>query len=81
MKTVEIEHIRGRENVIADALSWIPGTEQLDCVQLCSSCFTLGVEHVDEVGEDCIVVDEQLFGVISVFENSSFLRQLQLEQE
>ena len=30
--TFEIEHIKGRENVVADALSRVPGVEHLNCL-------------------------------------------------
>lgn len=38
-----IEHIRGRENVVADSLSRIPGVDVLDAMFLCSAFYTLGV--------------------------------------
>ena len=40
--TFDIEHIKGRENVIADTLSRVPGSEQISSLQICSSSFTLG---------------------------------------
>ena len=48
----DIEHIKGRENIVADALSRVPGSETLDAAHLCSADFTLGVPHVDDVGDD-----------------------------
>jgi hypothetical protein len=39
----EIIHIAGKENVVADALSRIPGSECLTSLELCSMHFTLGV--------------------------------------
>ncbi len=44
-----MEHIKGRENVVADALSRIPGTEALSASELCSMLCTLGLNHVDDV--------------------------------
>ena len=41
-------HIKGRENVVADALSRVPGSEVLSTAQLCSVLYTLGIYHVDE---------------------------------
>ncbi len=42
----EIAHIKGKENVIADTLSRIPGSELLTSFELCSLFSTLGVQHV-----------------------------------
>ena len=53
----EIEHIKGKENVVADALSRVPGSEALDVSLLCSFVCTLGVEHVDD---GCADVDFDL---------------------
>lgn len=39
----KIEHIRGKENIVADALSRVPGSEALDNLLLCSLTHTLGV--------------------------------------
>ena len=52
-----IEHIKGKENVVADTLSRVPGSELLDVLCLCSSVFTLGIEHVDD---GCADVDFDL---------------------
>ena len=46
----EIEHIKGKENVVADALSRVPGSESVDCLQLCSLDYTFGLRHVDDLG-------------------------------
>ncbi len=53
----EIEHIKGRENVVADALSRVPGSEQLDVSLLCSVDCTLGVVHVHD---GCADVDDDV---------------------
>jgi hypothetical protein len=45
----DIEHIKGRENVVADSLSRIPGTETLSALFLCSVFYTLGVQHCADV--------------------------------
>ena len=38
-----IEHIKGKENVVADTLSRIPGSESVDCMKLCNLYFTCGL--------------------------------------
>lgn len=45
----DIQHIKGRENIVADSLSRIPGTEKLDMLFLCSMFYTLGVQHCVDV--------------------------------
>jgi hypothetical protein len=39
----EISHIKGKDNIVADTLPRIPGSELLTGVELYSSLFTLGV--------------------------------------
>lgn len=41
--TFNIEHIKGRENNFADALSRVPGVESISNMLLCSRDFTLGM--------------------------------------
>ncbi len=57
---------------MADALSRVPGSEVLDVGSLCSLFCTLGISHVDD---GCADVDADLAcsGVLTVFENASFL--------
>ncbi len=45
----EILHIKGKENIVADALSRVPGSELLTSKELCSMLCTLSVQHVDDV--------------------------------
>jgi hypothetical protein len=45
----EIQHIKGRENVVADTLSRVPGSELLTNSEVCSMFCTLGIEHVNDV--------------------------------
>ena len=52
-----IEHIKGKENVVADTLSRVPGSESLLASSLCSYVCTLGVEHIDD---GCADVDFDL---------------------
>ena len=58
--------------MVADTLSRIPGSEKLDQVELCSYCCTLGVLHVDDGCAD-VDVDLECSGVLTVYENTSFL--------
>ena len=37
--------------MVADALSRIPGSEVLPADELCSYLYTLGLVHVDDVGD------------------------------
>ena len=75
-----IVHIKGRENVVADALSRVPGSEVLSTAQLCSVLYTLGIYHVDEqiMCDSCNI---GLNNVITIHENKTFLKQLLLEQQ
>jgi hypothetical protein len=52
----EIQHIRGRENVVADTLSRVPGSELLTCLELCSLDCTLGVLHSADLPAKCTSV-------------------------
>ncbi len=45
----DISHIKGKENVVADTLSRIPGSELLTATELCNMCCTLGVSHVEDL--------------------------------
>ena len=47
--TFDIKHIKGKENVVADAFSKIPGTESLNNLQFCSLKQTLGVKHFNDL--------------------------------
>ena len=45
--------MKGKENVVADALSRVPGAESISSLLLlCSSDFTLGMQHIDDLGCD-----------------------------
>ena len=46
--TFEIEHIKGRENVIADALSRIPGTDSKTVSTLFSLDLSYGFKNIDD---------------------------------
>lgn len=46
--TFEIEHIKGRENVIADALSRIPGTDSDTINTLFSLDLSYGFKNIDD---------------------------------
>ncbi len=46
--TFEIEHIKGRENVIADALSRIPGTDTETINSLFSLDLSYGYKNIDD---------------------------------
>ena len=37
--------------MIADALSRVPGMENVSCLQVCSANFTLGLRHIDDLGD------------------------------
>jgi hypothetical protein len=41
--TFEIEHVKGKENVVADALSRVPGAELISSLHICSRDFTMGL--------------------------------------
>ena len=59
---------------MADTLSRIPGAESLPLNLLCSFDYTLGSENLDDTFCTDDDVDVALHGIISIFENSSFLR-------
>ncbi len=46
--------MKGKENVVADALSRIPGMETISSILLCSKGFTLGMQHVDDLGDEVV---------------------------
>ena len=85
----EISHIRGKDNVVADTLSRIPGSEFLTASELCNMCCTLGVAHVEDLPvvsgvadvslSDADVAPSFLNGVISINERDSFRSKLLLE--
>ncbi len=78
----EIAHIRGKENVVADSLSRIPGSELLTANELCNMCCTLGVTHVEDLPFALCDADVApsaadvshtfLNGIISINERDSF---------
>ncbi len=87
----EIQHIKGKENVVADSLSRIPGSELLTTTELCSMCCTLGVAHaVDlpaslcdaEAAPGAVEASPPSFlnGIISINERDSFRDKLLAEQ-
>ena len=73
----DISHIKGKENVIADTLSRIPGSELLACAELCSSIMSLGILHAEDLpAKLCSQVPcarvGYLNGVISIDERETF---------
>ena len=72
----EILHIKVKHNVVADALSRLPGSEQLEGNVLCSDVFSCGVLHVDDVAHLSTIIS-----VITINENKSFIKQLLAEQQ
>ncbi len=85
-----ITHIKGKENVVADSLSRIPGSEFLTASELCSMCRTLGVMHaVDLPSSLCdtevtpsvtdVLQPAFLNGIISINERNSFREKLLAE--
>ncbi len=89
----EISHIRGKDNVVADTLSRVPGSEFLTATELCNVCCTLGVTHVEDlpvrscdanvspvhVAGGADVSLPFLNGIISINERDSFRSKLLLE--
>lgn len=81
-------HIKGKENVVADTLSRIPGSEFLTNSELCSHLCTLGVTHVSDMPLKACVTNgstetrtcEFLNGIISINERESFRIKLIGEQ-
>ena len=68
----DIQHIKGKENVVADALSRVPGSENVSSLVLCSLSHTVGLEHVDDLGSDCtkqLKYFDSLNGLITIYEN------------
>ena len=59
---------------MADTLSRIPGAESLPLHLLCSHVYTLGSCNLDDTCCDDTHDDVALHGIISIFENSSFLK-------
>ncbi len=45
----DIAYIRGKENVVADSLSTVPGSELLTAQEICNMCCTLGVAYVEDL--------------------------------
>lgn len=85
----DIAHIKGRENIVADSLSRIPGTKMLTQHELLSADCTLNMFHVEDL-PSCMStsvaapVDLKVMflnGVISVNERSTFRSQLLAEQQ
>ena len=81
----EILHIKGKENVVADTLSRVPGSELLTATELCSSECTLNICHVEDLPanmcSDDVSLDHVscyssfpafLNGIISINERDSF---------
>ena len=58
--------------MVADALSRVPGSDLLSDSQLCTNLHTLDIEHVDSSFDD-IDYDLQCSGVLTLYENESFL--------
>ncbi len=84
-----IAHIKGKENVVADTLSRVPGSELLTATELCNMCYTLGIAHVEDLPLDLcadtasapvasVNSAQPLFlnGVISINERDSFRAKL-----
>ncbi len=68
----EIQHIKGRDNVVADVLSRVPGAEDLSSAHLCSMTHSFGVPHVNDVPL-ALVSSALVAPVITIFENDTFL--------
>ena len=77
----DIIHIKGKENVVADSLSRIPGSESLEMLQLCNLVNTFGIKHVDDTP---IKLQKQFKGInmlqcnsfLTIHENESFLESI-----
>jgi hypothetical protein len=60
--------------VVADTLPRLPGSETLSKLVLCSSTYTLGIYHVNHVDDEInLDYNEQLHGIISLYENDTLL--------
>ncbi len=57
----EIAHIKGKENVVADMLSSVPGSELVTATKICNMCYTLGVSHVEDLPLD--LCDDKVLGL------------------
>ncbi len=87
----EIQHIKGKENIVADTLSRVPGSELLTTFELCSLRCTLGVAHANDVPASLCDAEAApgaveasppsfLHGIISINERDSFRDKLLAEQ-
>ncbi len=86
----DISHVKGKDNVVADALSRIPGSELLTSSELCNMCCTLGVAHVEDLplalcdadvapGAADVSQPSFLTGILSINERDSFRDKLLAE--
>ena len=56
--------------------------ESVDCMEICSLGYTLGLKHVDDLGSNgrkCSKGVEHLSGLITIYENKTFLEELRNE--
>ena len=56
-------------------MSRVPGAENVSCMRMCSLDYTLGLRHVDDLGESDTRSGgaDRLSGLITIYENKSFL--------
>ena len=60
--------------MVADTLSSLPGSETLLKLALCSSTYSLGIYHINHVDDEInLDYNEQLYGIISLYEKDTFL--------